>query len=65
MTAGLCSVAISRSRPPQCGHAKTSRENARCIKVAQVQRGALFAPVPSGRATGGAAEAVGSGATRP
>jgi len=24
MTAGSCSVAISRSRPPQCGHARTS-----------------------------------------
>jgi hypothetical protein len=30
ITAGSCSVAISRSRPPHCGHARTSIENARC-----------------------------------
>jgi hypothetical protein len=37
MTAGSCSVAISRSRPPQCGHARTSIANARCINAAQLQ----------------------------
>ena len=29
ITAGSCSVAISRSRPPQCEHARTSIQNAR------------------------------------
>ena len=44
MTAGSCSVAIRRSRPPQLGHARTSMANARCIKAAQLQaRGLLFA----------------------
>ena len=47
ITAGSCSVAISRSRPPQCGHARTSIANARCIKAAQLQaREPLFAFVP-------------------
>jgi nucleoside-diphosphate-sugar epimerase len=32
MTAGSCSVAIRRSRPPQCGHARTSTANARCLE---------------------------------
>jgi hypothetical protein len=36
MTAGSCSVAIRRSRPPQCGHARTSIANAQCIKAAQL-----------------------------
>jgi CHRD domain-containing protein len=31
ITAGSCTVAISRSRPPQCGHASTSRANPQCI----------------------------------
>jgi hypothetical protein len=42
--------------------------NARCMRAAQVQaRGVVgFTPVPSGPgASGGAAEAVGSGTTRP
>jgi len=66
MTAGSCSVAISRSRPPQCGHARTSIENARCIKAAQLQaREPLFAFAPSAPATSGGGKAVGSDATRP
>ncbi len=65
MTAGSCSVAISRSRPPQCGHARTSIANARYMRAAQFQaRELLFAFVPSGPAASGA-KAVGSGATRP
>ena len=48
MTAGSCSVAISRSRPPQCGHASTSSANARCMSAAQLQaREPLFTFVPS------------------
>jgi len=40
--------------------------NARCMRAAQVQaRGVDFTPASSGRAAGGAAEAVGSGSTRP
>ena len=40
--------------------------NARCINAAQVQpRRGLFPPVPSEPATIGAADAVGSGTTRP
>src|SRR5262245_43164957 len=66
MTAGSCSVAISRSRPPQCGHARTSTANARCISTAQLQaRGGLFSRVLSGPAAGDPAEAVGRGRTRP
>ncbi len=67
MTTGSCSVAIRCSRPPQLGHARTSIANARCIRAAQLQaRGlAVFTPVPFGPAASGAAEAVGSGATRP
>jgi hypothetical protein len=66
MTAGSCSLAISRSRPPQCGHSKTSIANARCIKTAQFQaREPLFAFSPSGPAASGGAKTVGSGATRP
>ena len=66
MTAGSCSVAISRSRPPQCGHARTSTANARCMSAAQLQaREPLFASTPSGPAASGGVEAVGSGATRP
>jgi hypothetical protein len=37
MTAGSCSVAISRRRPPQRAHANTSMPNARCIRPAQFQ----------------------------
>jgi hypothetical protein len=48
MTTGSCTVAISRSRPPQCGHASTSIANARCMSAAQLQaREPLFAPAPS------------------
>ena len=66
MTAGSCSVAIRRSRPPQCGHARTSIANARCMRAAQLQaRGLLFALAPSAPAASGGAKAVGSGATRP
>ncbi len=66
MTAGSCSVAISRSRPPQCGHARTSIANARCIKAAQLQaREPLFAFVPSEPPASGGVKAVGSAATRP
>ena len=66
MTAGSCSVAIRRSRPPQRGHARTSMANARCMRAAQVQaRGVGFTPASSGPAARGAAEAVGSGSTRP
>ena len=66
MTAGSCSVAISRSRPPQCGHARTSSANARCINPAQLQaREPLFAFVPSAPATSAGAMAVGSATTRP
>jgi hypothetical protein len=55
MTAGSCSVAIGRSRPPQCGHARTSIENARCINAAQLQaREPLFAFTPSAPASTGA-----------
>ena len=44
-TAGSCSVAINRSQLPQSGHARTSMENARCIRAGQVQpRGGLFSP---------------------
>ncbi len=64
MTTGSCSVAISRSRPPQCGHARTSIANARCMRAAQLQaREPLFASTPSAPAASGAA--VGSDATRP
>ena len=49
MTAGSCSVAISRSRPPQCEHARTSIANARCMRAAQLQaREPLFTRTPSG-----------------
>ena len=66
MTAGSCSVAIRRSRPPQCGHARTSSANARCMSAAQLQaREPLLAFTPSAPAASGAVEAVGSGATRP
>ena len=68
ITAGSCSVAISRRRPPQWAHANTSMPNARCIRAAQLQaRGQLvvFTPVPSGPAASGAVEAVGSGPGRP
>ena len=65
MTAGSCSVAISRSRPLQCGHSSASIANARCINAAQLQaRESLFPLVSSGPAAGGA-KIVGSGATRP
>ncbi len=64
MTTGSCSVAISRSRPPQCGHARTSIANARCMRAAQLQaREPLFASTPSAPAASGAA--VGSDAPRP
>jgi hypothetical protein len=47
MTAGSCSVAIRRSRPPQSEHARTSIANARCISAAQVQPGGeLFSLAP-------------------
>src|SRR4029450_5751303 len=67
MTAGSCSVAISRRRPPQWAHANTSMPNARCIRAAQLQaRGlAVFASVPSGSPTSGAVEAVGSSTPLP
>jgi hypothetical protein len=66
MTAGSCSVAIRRSRPPQWTHARTSIANARCMRAAQVQaRGVGFTPVPSGPGVSGAVEAAGSAATRP
>jgi hypothetical protein len=66
MTAGSCSVAIRRSRPPQCGHARTSMANARCMRAAQVRaRGVGFPPVPARPAASGGVEAVGSDATRP
>jgi hypothetical protein len=65
ITAGSCSVAISRSRPPQCGHARTSIANARCMRAAQLQaRQPLFTFVPSEPAACGV-KVVGSGATRP
>jgi 3-hydroxybutyryl-CoA dehydrogenase len=65
-----CSVAISRSRPPQLGHARTSIANARCMRAARLQpREPLFAFVPSDvlcePGASGGVEAVGSGATRP
>ena len=64
MTAGSCSVAISRSRPPQCGHASTSIAKARCMRAAQLQaREPLFASTLSAPAASGA-KAVGSHATR-
>jgi hypothetical protein len=49
MTAGSCSVAIRRRRPPQWAHGNTSIPNARCMRAAQLQaRGlAVFTPVPS------------------
>ena len=54
-------MAISRSRPPQCGHARTSIENARCIKAAQLQAREPFFPfVPSAPAASGGAKAVAS-----
>ena len=63
MTAGSCSVAISRSRPLQCGHSSTSIANARCISAAQVQPRAVDgAPASSGPAAGGGVDA---GSTRP
>jgi hypothetical protein len=63
MTAESCSVAISRSRPPQCGHARISIASARCINPAQLQtREPRFAVAPT---ASGAVEAVGSAATRP
>ena len=66
MTARSCRMAIRRSRPPQWGHARTSMANARCIRAAQVQaRGVGFTPASCGPAARGAAEAVGSGRTRP
>ena len=66
ITTGSCSVAISRSRPPQLAHAKASSANARCINAAQVHAGEpVFAFVPSAPATRGGAKAVGSGAARP
>lgn len=43
MTAGSCSVAISRRRPPQWAHANTSMPNARCIRAAQLQARGLAA----------------------
>ena len=49
MRAGSCSVAISRSRPPQCGHARTSIENARCIKATRLQAREPFIPAASER----------------
>ena len=66
MTAGSCSVAIRRRRPPQWAHANTSMPNARCIRAAQLQaRGrAVFTPVPPGPAASGAVAAVGSGMRR-
>src|SRR4030095_11879806 len=67
MTAGSCSWAISRRRPPHWAHANTSMPNARCIRAAQLQaRGlAVFASVPSGSPTSGAVEAVGSSTRLP
>src|SRR6266850_2885642 len=45
MTAGSCSVAIRRRRPPQWAHANTSMPNARCIRTAQLQaRGLAVGP---------------------
>ena len=62
ITAGSCSVAISRSWPPQCGHARTSSANARCINAAHLEAcEPLFAFVPSAPATRDGA----SGASRP
>ncbi len=64
MTAGSCTVAISRSRPPQCGHARTSIANVPCINAAQSQpRGRLFSPGPTGPGAISTADAVGSGTT--
>jgi hypothetical protein len=61
MTAGSCSVAISRSRPPQCGHARRSIANARCINAAQLQaREPLFAFVPFEPRACGGVKVVGS-----
>ena len=55
MTAGSCSVAIRRSRPPQCGHARTSIANARCMSAAQLHaREPLLAFTPSAPAASGA-----------
>jgi hypothetical protein len=66
MTAGSCSVAIRRRRPPQWAHASTPMPNARCIRAAQLQaRGvAVFTPGPSGPPASGAIEAVDSGPRR-
>ena len=45
MTAGSCSVAIRRRRPPHWAHASTSMPNARCIRAAQLQaRGLALHP---------------------
>ena len=66
MTAGSCSVAISRRRPPQWAHASTSMPKARCMRAAQVQAGGVdFPPTSPGPAARGAAAAVGPGSTRP
>ena len=56
MTAGSCSVAIRRRRPPQWAHTNTSMPNARCIRAAQLQaRGlAVFTAVLSGPVVSGA-----------
>jgi len=55
---------------PQAAPAVRARQDVNgkrpCIRAAQLQaRGGLFSPVPSGPAAWGAAEAVGSGRTRP
>jgi hypothetical protein len=66
MTAGSCSVAIRRRRPPQWAHASTSMPNPRCMRAAQLQaRGLLFAFVPSGPAASGATVGSGSATRRP
>jgi hypothetical protein len=48
VTAGSCSVAVRRSRPPQCGHARTPMANPRCMSPGPSAR-SRRAPVPSGR----------------
>jgi Transposase len=66
ITTGSCRVAISRSRPPQCGHTSTSSANARSIKAAHAQYRGRAAPAPrSGPSAGSGAEPVSGAAARP
>ena len=60
-TAGSWTVAMTRSRPPHRGQARTSRANTRRINAAQV----LACVRPAGRGVASSVRAMPSGAGRP